>query len=292
MECLFCGSTDIGKAVIPRPAVFNDKVFSYCRCRNCKLVFINPVPDPGDYQKMYAAEYHETFYFKDQAADFSYWEPVMNKFQGNLTLLDYGCGDGSFLKYFAHQGYKTTGTEYDPSLVRQLSSQNPGVVFSTIPDFWNNSQLTGYNFIHLGDVLEHLEKPRVFLQQLAERLHPEHGVLLVEGPLENNRSFAFMIRYMVSWLTGIVKPGAKASHVPYHITFSTARNQQELFENCGFKTIMYEVFETSWPYPSQPGKSPGSIAKYLAAKISIFFSRLFPGMHSGNRFRYAGQRRG
>ena len=290
MHCLFCESDKIKKAVIPRPTLFNDKVFSYYQCSSCNLVFINPVPMQEDYRKMYAADYHETFYFKDQAADFSYLEPLMKKHQLDKTLLDYGCGDASFIKYFMAKGYQCTGTEYDPVLVQQLTEKNPGTRFFSIPDFWNNTDLKNYNFIHLGDVLEHLEKPIEFLKQLADKL-PSKGILLVEGPLENNKSLSFFIRYVLSWLITLLKPDQKAAHVPYHITFSNARNQLQLFESCGFQTVEFRVFETTWPYPSKPGGSLGSWIKFIIGKVSIFISKLLPFTRMGNRFVYAGKRK-
>jgi 2-polyprenyl-3-methyl-5-hydroxy-6-metoxy-1,4-benzoquinol methylase len=288
MNCLFCQSEKIIKAVIPRPAIFNNKIFSYYQCCECKLVFINPVPGEEDYKKMYAADYHEAFYFKDQPADFSYLLPFMESEQQDRTLLDYGCGDASFLKFFLSKGYQCSGTEYDPLLVKKLKEQNPSASFYTISEFWKDTKQVNYNFIHLGDVLEHLEKPREFLLQAAAKLDSTKGVLLVEGPLENNKSLSFLTRYILSWLITKLKPGRIATHVPYHITFSNAKNQLQLFESCGFCKLQFRVFETAWPYPSKPGNSIGSWLKYAIGRISIFLSKLLP-LPLGNRFIYAGK---
>lgn len=289
IKCLFCESTALRKAIIPGSTFFNNKVFDYKRCKKCGLVFINPIPIEEDYQKMYAKEYHTSYYFKDQTVDFSYLEPLMQGFSKDSTLLDYGCGDASFLKYFASKGYKVTGTEYDPELVKKLGELNPEISFSTIPDFWDNAALSNFTFIHLGDVLEHIDEPIKFLKEIAVKLNTTNSLLIVEGPLENNKSFTFLTRYLVSYFKNLIRPSKKAAHVPYHITFSNYKNQLQLFKSCGFEEVKYTIFETPWPYPSKPGKTPGSIFKYLIAKSSLFFSKLFPFAKMGNRFIYIGK---
>lgn len=121
MTCLFCNSINISKAAIPRPTRFNNKIFSYHQCSSCGLVFIDPVPAVEDYQVMYDPRYHQAFYFKELAKDYSYLEPWMEKSPADKKLLDYGCGDASFLQYFINKGFHCSGTEYDSELVNQLA---------------------------------------------------------------------------------------------------------------------------------------------------------------------------
>lgn len=288
MHCLFCNSPKIQKAVIPRTTNFNDKFFTYHQCRSCGLVFIDPVPAVEDYKIMYNPKYHTTFYFKEIVHDYGYLDPLLNELNHEKKLLDYGCGDGSFLQYFFSKGYQCFGTEYDPVLVKQLKEKKPGMNFYSIDDFWQQTETEEYNIIHLGDVLEHLDKPAEFLKKLSGKLKKSNGILLVEGPLENNKNLAFFFRYISSMIMLIVNPSKKVSHVPYHVTFSNARNQRQLFEDSGFRTLEFKVYESAWPYPAKPGKSPGSRVKFFIAKISIALSGLFPFLKMGNRFIYTG----
>lgn len=289
MKCLFCESLDIGKTTMPRSTEFNGKTFNYYKCKSCKLVFLSPLPDSSDYEKMYAPGYHEEFYFKEQNPDFSYLIHDIEPYEAQRTMLDYGCGDASFLKYFLKYGYETSGIEYTPETVNQLRTLNKNINFSTVHDFWGNSKMNNYNFIHMGDVLEHIDNPRFFLQQLKTKLDPVKGVLLVEGPLEANRNFAFFVRRAISLIINKAGNGKKAGHVPYHISFSNMKNQLQLFESSGFETLKYKIFETPWPYPSVAGKSVGVTIKYLIAKLSIAISKAFPFLKQGNRFIYIGR---
>lgn len=183
MQCLFCHSSNIDNAGFPRPTQFNNKIFHYKKCKDCGLVFIDPIPLAEDYSVMYASSYHEQFYFKDVIPDQTELFNLFEKFNKGKKLLDYGCGDASFLKFFHQKGYECTGVEYDPELVNRLRKENPGIKFFTVEQFWNEQN--EYNIIFMGDVLEHIATPSLFLSDLGTRLTTS-GLMAAQGPLENN----------------------------------------------------------------------------------------------------------
>src|ERR1051325_10801072 len=117
MHCLFCQSDQIKKASYPRATEFNGKRFDYLECKSCGLIFIDPLPAGDDYAKMYAKEHHDEFYFKEGSLDYSKFYELLEKNISDKTLVDYGCGDGSFLNYFSQKGYRCIGIEYDKDLV-------------------------------------------------------------------------------------------------------------------------------------------------------------------------------
>ncbi len=83
----------------------------------------------------------------------------------NLKLLDYGCGNGSFLKYLNDRKINTTGVE--KSLVSQKVCRAKGVnVFSSIKDI-NQSK---YNIITMWHVLEHVSNPSKCISALSKLL--------------------------------------------------------------------------------------------------------------------------
>ena len=100
MQCLFCYSSNIGKASYPRSTRFNNKLFEYKKCNDCGLIFIDPLPAGDDYDKMYEKSYHDEFYFKDTVPDYTNWFKLFEKYSKEKSVLDYGCGDGGFLKFF------------------------------------------------------------------------------------------------------------------------------------------------------------------------------------------------
>lgn len=287
MNCLFCGSENIRKAAYPRPTIFNNKQFDYKRCSDCGLVFIDPLPAPADYDRMYAASYHNEFYFNEQPPDYSNWFNLLEQYSREKQILDYGCGDGSFLRYFHQRGYECTGVEYDPALVNRLRNENGGIRFMTVDDFWKDDGIR-CNAVFMGDVLEHLSTPADFLKKLMPKMK-SGGLVAAQGPLENNANFALMVRKLVSRVKTMVNGKEAARHVPYHIFFATASNQKAVFDRAGLECRYYEVFETTWPYPEKFSAAPTAGFQYMVAKTSIALSGIVPGK-LGNRFLYVGQK--
>ncbi len=286
MKCLFCGSEQIVPARYPRPTSFNGKIFTYQQCIGCDLVFIDPIPSQDDYNKMYGKSYHDTFYFKEEKPDYTGLLEALQSKVGDKTIVDYGCGDGSFLQFFAKAGYKGIGVEYDPELVEKLKQQNPGTEFYTVDEFWNAGNELRFSVIFFGDVLEHLDKPAEFVRSVFNKL-PPNGLIMAQGPLENNDNLGLYFRKFTSSLA----TGEKrlASHIPYHITFTNATNQEKLFNDAGFKTEFYEVNETPWPLPSKFSPDPVKAAQYLVGQASMLLSKAVPAKQ-GNRFIYIGRK--
>ena len=285
MQCLFCYSDRIRKAAYPRPTRFNDKTFGYMECRDCGLIFIDPLPGPDDYNRMYEKSYHDEFYFKE-APDYSGWLQLFERFSQEKSVVDYGCGDGAFLKFFHQNGYQCTGVEYDPVLVSRLRQTHPGITFYTVDEFRNLQQPAGFNAIFMGDVLEHIDRPADFLNKLMDKIKPG-GLIAAQGPLENNRNLALSFRKFTSRVKSAISKDSLAAHVPYHISFSNAGNQEKLFQQAGLSTLYYKIIETRGHFPVHFSSSVPGNMKHLLARASISLSGVLPG-NMGNRFLYVG----
>src|SRR5215470_12831357 len=156
-RCLFCQSPEIREASFPRSTYFNGKKFDYFQCKECQLVFINPLPSADDYTKMYAKSYHNEFYFKGTSPDYSRLYALLEKNSGEKSILDYGCGDGSFVNFLSGRGYTCTGVEYDPELVNRLRARFPSIDFYTTDEFNSLDKGKKFETVYLGDVLEHMD---------------------------------------------------------------------------------------------------------------------------------------
>jgi 2-polyprenyl-3-methyl-5-hydroxy-6-metoxy-1,4-benzoquinol methylase len=286
LACLYCGSSSNIPTNFPRATSFNSKVFSYRRCLDCDLVFVNPVPNEVDYIAMYANSYHDSFYFRESGREFVKLDQVFQQHAKGSHLLDFGCGDGSLLKYFADRGFIGTGVEYAPELVARLSAERGHrEKYMIAKEFWSSSEL--FDIIHLGDVLEHIGNPIHHVEALIRRLKPNTGILVVEGPLEDNSNAALAIRKIVSAIKISLAPTSLADHAPYHVTFSNAKNQRQFFERLDLHTLLYSIAEQSWPYPSKPSCRPGAFLKFSVGAMSISLSKAVP-LQWGNRFTYVG----
>ena len=52
LKCIICNNKKFKKS-FPYKTQFNKNFFFYYKCLGCKLVFIDPLPKPNDFKKMY-----------------------------------------------------------------------------------------------------------------------------------------------------------------------------------------------------------------------------------------------
>jgi SAM-dependent methyltransferase len=93
------------------------------------------------------------------------------------TLLDIGCGEGVFLKYFgrSHPGWRLTGMEVD-ARNRLFVESIPGVTRMHVGSIESLDQK--FDLIVMINVLEHVPNPEVFLRGLLKKLNPNARLLL------------------------------------------------------------------------------------------------------------------
>lgn len=282
--CLFCQSESYSGSNYPS-FIFNDKKFEYVTCNSCKLVYLSPLLMAEDLNALYSIDYHNEFYFTGEKKYIEQWQ-ILSSLNIKGKLLDYGCGDGRFLNFFTGKGFELYGAEYNPILVSQLKEANPLATFFTIDGLLQNDDLK-FDIIHLGDVLEHLNNPADIVDKLKARLNPK-GVLFIEGPIEHNTSFAHFTRTQYHFIRKALQPKRVIDLKPYHVFFANRNNQFAFFQLHQLKSLHYQIFEWSWPYPDKlsDAKTISRKVQFLLGYMSINFFRL---KNWGNRFYYIGQ---
>jgi 2-polyprenyl-3-methyl-5-hydroxy-6-metoxy-1,4-benzoquinol methylase len=297
MACPYCGDLHFSSSYLPSTA-FNGKLFYYHKCANCKIIYIDPLPDENDYLKMYPPEYQggvdktilKNPYKKLSGLRFSYgyqFELLKEHAIKNPRILDYGCGNAHFICNALKAGFECDGVEYNTKQVEILRRQIPGRVFYTISDFLENSK-DKYDVIRLSNVLEHMDDPNKIIKILVSKL-TEKGVLLIEGPIECNFSFALLTRKIYFFCMNKIRKGYIANHTPTHITFTNSINQLSFLNKFGLTKLEYKIIEAEWPYPEsfQLSKGFGEKTKALIAKLSMALSSFVPTW--GNTFLYIGK---
>jgi len=283
-NCLFCESK-ILTANKNVPIFFNEKFFSWNKCKSCGLIFLLPALTNDDKLKVYAQiNYHQKYYFK-YLEDYTPQLKIIKGFS-QRKFLDFGCGDAGLISFLQKNGYEVSGVEYDKHLVEKLSEQFKEINFFQLEDFWETTNK--YDFIHLGDVLEHLSDPINLIEKLKEKLRPD-GLFFIEGPLECNPNLGYYFREFTFFIKKIKNKELLRVNEPYHITYATTKNQQLFLKKLQLQQIVYKIGETGWPYIDtfKEVTSPWLFLQYLIAKTSIFLSFFIPKW--GNRFTYIGK---
>jgi len=284
-----CPICDCSEAVnsFPFLTVWNEKKFKYYKCINCKSTFIDPVPSELDFSKMYKKEaYHDTHYDEcdyDLYANSLDW--LLPRVPNNLKILDFGCGNGCFLKVAKERGFSCVGVELDNSVI--LSSSNySGVVVKNMEQVMNDD--CEYDIIHLGDVFEHLPDPQKTLKTLKKKLKKE-GVFFVEGPLENNSSIVYLFIIFINMLKRYVGVDRPHTSAPTHLVRTNQKSQREFFLNkMQYVEIDFQLYENGWPYYHDDACpfNVGCYIKKIVGFSAILISKLsfFKKQYLGNRF--------
>ena len=99
------------------------------------------------------------------------------------SILDVGCAQGNFTKILAQLDYRVTSIDINPNYVKYTKSKtnqmsNVEVVCSNIYEYSPNKE---FDFIFLGEVIEHVKEPEKLLKKLCELLKPQ-GSLIFTTP--------------------------------------------------------------------------------------------------------------
>jgi 2-polyprenyl-3-methyl-5-hydroxy-6-metoxy-1,4-benzoquinol methylase len=125
------------------------------------------------------------------------------------ALLDYGCGDGTFIALAHDQFRETTGTDVDVEQLRDCSrrlSAVEDVRFAAIDEL-SDDGFTGYfDAVMCMEVLEHcpVDVQPTVLADLARLVRP-HGIVVISVPIEIGPTLALKQAVRAAAASGLVE---------------------------------------------------------------------------------------
>ncbi len=187
IPCVLCGGMSF------RPSWRCDD-FEYVKCVSCGLIQRNPQPLEAfitdRYKETYSTAYrdyeiaNEPMYLKLQLlglADigFAEMESELKTKTSSPSFLDVGCATGALLDQLRHRGWSSHGVELCAASAayaraKALDVRNCGLENADFPD-------SSFDVVHASHLIEHLNRPRVFLAA-ARRLLKPSGRLLLTTP--------------------------------------------------------------------------------------------------------------
>ncbi len=151
------------------------ETFGIAECNECGLG--ETFPQPADLARYYGADYHGGRH------GFTATYCVMRRMRflrqvagaaDGRSLLDVGCGDGTFLSAARDRGWQVAGTEMNPAIARAQGIR-----------VWEELSAAAaeapYDCVTLWHSLEHMRSPRDVIEQASALLKPG-GTMLVAIP--------------------------------------------------------------------------------------------------------------
>ena len=128
-----CGGKPAG-VVFPYGTVWSGRRFDTLGCASCGSGFVDPLPTADDFMKMYDRDqYHNEHYQLDEQDTLTTLLPqVQSLLKPGGRLLDFGCGNGFFLKAATKAGFHCEGVELD-ARTREWAAANSGCKSHAIP---------------------------------------------------------------------------------------------------------------------------------------------------------------
>jgi len=133
------------------------------------------------------------------------------------SILDVGCGDGSFVEFCIKHGFNCQGIELSSSAVSLAQARNLPVTLSSVFDLNLNSH--SFDLITLFEVIEHVDEPLKLIERLASLLS-ESGLLYLTTP-----NFFSVERFILQskW------PVFHSEHITYFTSYQLRRLIQQRY---------------------------------------------------------------
>jgi len=262
-KCPICNGIHLEDYMLAKDNLVTKNMFAIQKCLNCNFKFTNPRPDKSSISKYYISEDYVShsggekeslfnrLYNYIRNVNIAYKLALISKFKnGDLSLFDYGCGVGAFLKSAREKGHTVSG--FEPSLqARELAIQS-GIELETLDQVLSKKNKC-FDVITLWHVLEHIHDIDDTITKLKSLLKDD-GVLVVAVPIVD------------AWDAKNYKDRWAALDVPRHLFHFTQSSIDKLFSKFGMKIASIHPLKFDAYYISLLSeKTP--ILKYLKAVI-------------------------
>jgi 2-polyprenyl-3-methyl-5-hydroxy-6-metoxy-1,4-benzoquinol methylase len=232
--CPLCGSEDATTLLeSPDVSVPDGLMFAVVQCRHCAMRYTNPRPDAESIASFYPSEYKPHRRPNKQRAThrLSWWDRLLRRScperRGELPwptpgrLLDFGCGNGSFLQRMANQGWHVVGLDTSPQAVQTVHDTlglTAHVGSLPHPDLRPGT----FDVVTMWHSLEHVHEPLATLGEIYHLLVPG-GKLIVACPNIDSAAYEW---FRSSWF---------ALDLPRHLLHFTPKTLQCMLQTAGFQ---------------------------------------------------------
>lgn len=157
--------------------------YQYFLCKNCRTLFLYPIPSQKEINN-----YYKNFSYVDGMGNEKNIRKRARKILKKLkimntkgtTLLDIGSGLGYLIDEANKVNIKSKGIEPSKKLFRYIDISNK-IANCDFDEYFKTNKNDRFDFITLIHVIEHVPKPKEFLDKVATLLN-KNGILYIETP--------------------------------------------------------------------------------------------------------------
>jgi 2-polyprenyl-3-methyl-5-hydroxy-6-metoxy-1,4-benzoquinol methylase len=225
--CPVCNSNNIRK-------IFNKKwnSSSFVKCQKCRLIFQNPQEHLSQTISRYDGGYFK-YEMKNELNFFNLIKKTLDDFNivnilpEKAIILEVGSATGLFLKYMGSFGFKATGVEVCSESV-EYGRKKYGVNLLNCRLEDAGFKAESFDFIHASHLIEHLNDPVSFMQNVNNLLKPG-GLSLITTP---NSCGLFSRVFGESW----------RCIVDDHLFIFNKNNLEMIFNKTGFEVLSHKTW--------------------------------------------------
>lgn len=228
------------------------------KCRNCGMVYLNPVPDMdqffGFYETIYTTKRNESDWNQTEHdtalkghmnaifkllynyinIKYDYDKRIYANIGAGKKIIDIGCGDGAKLRPFVEKGYEVYGVDINPKAIAEAKTNIPGGKFicGTIEHADIPKKI--FDYVRVDNVFEHINKPKKFLFDIKELLKPDGKLVVYVPSISTWQFYVFGKFYSQSW-------------IPFHINLFSKSTLRAIAEKTGYSIEnMYNLSDAWW----------------------------------------------
>lgn len=266
LSCAMCGAGKgyfkvlgkrLGRSQGYRPQTLPaDTLIIVKQCRNCKLIFSDPMPVPEKIEQLYNVSPENYWSVHQINPDPGYFQGELNTLKSLLgtvrgkRVLDIGSGLGHAMRIMEEAGMEVWGLEPSAEFRDRCISRQPRWKDRILPDSIESFSPDGtaFDLVNFGAVLEHLRDPDAAISKAFSCLAPE-GVIHIEVPnalwlVSRLARLQFRMRFL-PWVINL-----SPMHTPYHLYEFSIRCFHENGKKNGYRVLQHNVFNTNSYLPS------------------------------------------
>ena len=252
------------------------------KCRNCQLIFSNPMPIPASISQHYDTppeSYWKPAYFQ---VDPDYFKPQIDRFfelypqKEGLRALDVGAGLGKCMIALSRRGFETYGFEPSESFYRaaleKMSIPPESLQLASLEEA--EYPADSLDFVNFGAVLEHLYDPSASILRAMGWLKPG-GLIHIQVPSSEwltNKIYNLIYRAQGLDYVGNISP----MHPPFHLYEFGLKSFQEHAQRHGYEIASHQfmVAETFLPGVLNPIVRPWMAKTNTGMQLEIWLRKL------------------